>query len=281
MQSTAAPLDPVAIKLGSLEIRWYGILIAIGMAMGYYLAVREGKRRGWPEDIFADLLLWAAPISILCARLYYVIFEWEYYAGNPTDIFKIWKGGLAIHGALIGAVGTAIVFCRVKKIPFWKLADISAPSLIIGQAIGRWGNFMNQEAHGGPVSREFLENLHLPDFIINQMDINGEYYHPTFLYESAWDVLGYFFLILLRRKNLLQGEIFLSYFIWYSAGRFFIEGLRTDSLYFFGTGIRTAQLVSILLITLSIVLIIYRRRLGSVPRYFDKGKRPGMKGKKR
>ena len=142
-----------------------------------------------------------------------------------------------------------------------ELADIAAPSLILGQAIGRWGNFMNQEAHGGPVTRAFLEGLHLPNFIINQMYINGTYYHPTFLYESLWDFAGFILLMVLRRTSLRKGEIFLSYLIWYSVGRFFVEGLRTDSLMLTHT-LRIAQVVSLALIVIAIILIIVRRVTG-------------------
>lgn len=263
------PLNPVIFELGPLSVRWYGVLIGLGIAVAYIFAVREGKRRGLPEDFFADLLIWAVPISILCARIYYVIFEWENYAADPGRIFAIWEGGLAIHGALIGAVVTAAIFCKKKNISFWRVADIAAPSLIIAQAIGRWGNFMNQEAHGGEVTREFLEGLHLPEFIINQMYIKGEYYHPTFLYESLWNLLGFILLILLRKANLKQGEIFLSYLIWYSIGRYFIEGMRTDSLMLFDI-IRVAQLVSLSLVVLGIVLIIIRRKKYKyLPRYLD------------
>jgi phosphatidylglycerol---prolipoprotein diacylglyceryl transferase len=182
---------------------------------------------------------------------------------------SIWNGGIAIHGALIGAVLTAYFFTKKRNISFWKLADIAAPSIILGQAIGRWGNFMNQEAHGGEVTRVFLENLHLPEFIINQMYINGAYYHPTFLYESVWDFLGFLVLILLRRVNLGRGEMFLTYIIWYSAGRFFIEGLRTDSLMI--GDMRMAQLISVALIVFAVVAWIYRRMKGYAnKRYLDK-----------
>lgn len=254
------PLDRVAFEIGGYPIYWYGIIIAFGIVVAYILGTREGRRRGLPDDTFADLLIFAIPISIICARIYYVMFEWDYYSQNPIKIIAINEGGIAIHGALIGAVLTAIIFCRVKKISFWKVADIAAPSIIIAQAIGRWGNFMNQEAHGGAVTREFLEGLHLPDFIINQMYIHGQYYHPTFLYESLWNVVGFIFLILLRRTVVRQGEVFLSYAIWYSLGRFWIEGLRTDSLYLWSTDIRIAQFVSILTIIVAIVLMIYRRK---------------------
>lgn len=270
MNEQIQPLNPIALELGPLDIRWYGIIIAFGIVIAYILATREGKKRGLPDDLFADLLIWAIPISIICARIYYVAFEWDYYSQNPIKIFAIMEGGIAIHGALIGAILTTIVFCRKKKVSFWKIADIAAPTIILAQAIGRWGNFMNQEAHGGEVTREFLEGLHLPEFIINQMYINGTYYHPTFLYESLWNVAGFIVLLFLRKVNVKQGEIFLAYGIWYSIGRYFIEGLRTDSLYLWDTSIRMAQVVTLLTIIVAVVLIIYRRTKGKqIPLYKD------------
>ncbi|MBM7648765.1 phosphatidylglycerol:prolipoprotein diacylglycerol transferase [Bacillus ectoiniformans] len=253
------PLNPIAIDLGPLQVHWYGLIIGFGIALGFYLATKESERLGWDKEMFADLLIWAIPAAIICARLYYVIFQWGYYSQNPGDIIKIWNGGIAIHGALIGAVATAIIFSRVKKISFWKLADIAAPSLILGQAIGRWGNFMNQEAHGGEVSRSFLEGLSLPDFIINQMYIDGTYYHPTFLYESIWNLLGFALLMWLRKVNLKRGEIFLTYVIWYSIGRFFVEGLRTDSL-MLTDSLRIAQVISLVLIAGAVTLFVIRRK---------------------
>ncbi|MFH7818552.1 prolipoprotein diacylglyceryl transferase [Neobacillus thermocopriae] len=257
MNEPIQPLDPIAFSLGPIQVHWYGIIIGVGLALAMYIAMKEGNRRGLPKDTFADLLLWAIPIAIISARIYYVIFEWDYYKNNLTAIPQIWNGGIAIHGALIGSVLTAYVFSKKRGISFWKLADIAAPSIILGQAIGRWGNFMNQEAHGGEVTREFLENLYLPDFIINQMYINGSYYHPTFLYESIWDLAGFIFLLLLRRANLRRGEMFLTYVIWYSVGRYFIEGMRTDSLML--GELRMAQMISIVLIVGSIALLLYRR----------------------
>lgn len=269
MEQTIQPLNRVAINLGGIHIYWYGIIIGIGVLLGLLLAMRESERRGLPKELFMDLILYAVPIAIVCARIYYVTFEWNYYSKNPGDIIKIWEGGIAIHGALIGAVITTFVFAKIKKVSFWKLTDIAAPSLLLGQAIGRWGNFMNQEAHGGEVTRAFLENLHLPPFIINQMYINGAYYHPTFLYESLWNLLGVVVLLLLRKVNLRRGELFLSYLIWYSVGRFFIEGLRTDSL-MLTQSLRMAQVISITLIIAAIVLIAYRRISGLADkRYLD------------
>ncbi|WP_175990301.1 prolipoprotein diacylglyceryl transferase [Bacillus sp. Marseille-Q1617] len=262
MNQSIIPIDPIAFQLGPLQVHWYGVIIGVGIALGLYLAISESKRLGLHPDTFVDLLVWAIPIAILSARAYYVIFEWDYYSQNPGDIIKVWNGGIAIHGALIGSVITALVFAKIKGISFWKLADIAAPSIILGQAIGRWGNFMNQEAHGGEVTRAFLENLYLPQFIIDQMYINGTYYHPTFLYESLWNFAGFVLLLVLRRKvNLRRGELFLSYVIWYSIGRFFVEGMRTDSL-MLTEFLRIAQVISLVLIVVAAALIIYRRKSG-------------------
>lgn len=254
------PLDPILISW-PITIYWYGAIIGTGALLGLWIAMRESERRGLNKDIFVDLVLFAIPIAIICARLYYVIFQWDHYGANPGEIIKIWEGGLAIHGGLIGAIATGVVFAKVRGISFWKLADIGAPSIILGQAIGRWGNFMNQEAHGGEVTRGFLEGLHLPQFIIDQMYINGTYYHPTFLYESIWNFVGFGLLLLLRRVNLRRGELFLSYVIWYSIGRYFVEGMRTDSL-MLTEGLRIAQVISIALVLLAIGLIVVRRMTG-------------------
>ncbi|MDM5220555.1 prolipoprotein diacylglyceryl transferase [Peribacillus sp. NJ11] len=269
MEQGIQPLNPIAIDLGPIQVHWYGLIIGFGVLLGLIIALRESERRGLDKEIFTDMILFAVPIAIISARIYYVIFQWEYYSQNPGDIIKIWNGGIAIHGALIGAVLTAIVFAKVKKVSFWKLADIAAPSLLLGQAIGRWGNFMNQEAHGGEITRSFLENMHLPEFIINQMYINGTYYHPTFLYESIWNIVGVIILLSLRKVNLRRGELFLTYVLWYSIGRFYIEGLRTDSL-MLTESLRIAQVISIVLVAVAIALVVYRRVRGLADkRYLD------------
>ncbi|KOO37159.1 prolipoprotein diacylglyceryl transferase [Priestia koreensis] len=261
MESTIQPLDRAFLHLGPITVYWYGVIIGVGVLLGLFIAMRESQKRGLPKEMFIDLILFAVPIAIICARIYYVSFKWNYYSQHLNEIPKIWQGGIAIHGGLIGAVITAIVFSRIRNVSFWRLADIAAPSIILGQGIGRWGNFMNQEAFGNPVSRAFLENLHLPDFIINQMYINGMYRHPTFLYESLWDLAGFVILILLRRAPLRRGELFLSYLIWYSIGRYFVEGMRTDSL-MLPDSLRIAQVVSLILIAVAIILIIVRRVTG-------------------
>lgn len=291
-------LNPVAFSLGPLTVNWYGIILGTAALVGLLLAVQEGKRFGIESDFFMDLLLVGVPAAILGARAYYVAFKWDYYSVHPGEIIKIWHGGIAIHGALIGAMIAAIIYVRKKGYSFWRIADICAPSLLMGQAIGRWGNFMNQEAHGGPVTESFLrDTLHLPNFIVNQMYIDGIYYHPTFLYESIWNIVGVLLLLFLRRQTFMRaGELFLSYFIWYSVGRFFIEGLRTDSLAFTGPGwleqfmltlwspmkvmfepgymsygnIRIAQFIGLVIILAALVLIVYRRSSGlATEKYLD------------
>lgn len=263
-------IDPVAFSLGPLEVRWYGVIIALGIILAFIVAQREMVKRGFHPEYLTDLLIWAVPLAIVGARIYYVIFKWDFYSQNPEKIIQIWNGGIAIHGALIASFLTAYFFTKKRGTSFWKLTDVVAPSLLIGQAVGRWGNFMNQEAHGGEVTRTFLENLMLPNWIIEQMYIDGKYYHPTFLYESVWNIIGVIILISLRKVNLRRGEIFLLYIIWYSVGRFFIEGMRTDSLYLIGD-LRTAQVVSLLGIIIAISLLVYRRITVKPPvRYLDK-----------
>ncbi|MGD7043391.1 prolipoprotein diacylglyceryl transferase [Jeotgalibacillus proteolyticus] len=273
MLAAIQPIDPIAISFGEVNIAWYGLIIGTGIILGYILANREADRLGMPKDMFADLLIWAVPIAIISARIYYVIFQWDFYSQNPGAIIQIWNGGIAIHGALIGSVATGVIYARIKGLSFWKIVDIAAPSIILGQMLGRWGNFINQEAHGGEVSRSFLESLFIPDWIIDQMYINIDgtfaYYHPTFLYESLWNLAGLILLLLLRKINPRRGEIFLTYVIWYSIGRAFVEGLRTDSLMLTET-IRVAQLLSVVLIIVAIAIMIYRRKKGVKTRYNDK-----------
>jgi phosphatidylglycerol:prolipoprotein diacylglycerol transferase len=256
------PISRMAFQIGPFTVYWYGIIIGAGLLLGWWLATREAEMQGLDKDVFADLLLWGVPVSLLSARLYYVLFKLDYYLDHPGEIIAIWEGGIAIHGALIGAIATTVVYAKRKGISFWRLVDLAAPSLLLGQAIGRWGNFMNQEAHGTEVTRLFLEDLMLPQFIIDQMYINGAYFHPTFLYESLWNLTGFFLLLLLRRwSNIKRGELFLSYLIWYSIGRFFVEGLRTDSL-MLTESLRIAQLMSLSLIGVAVFLIWYRRKNG-------------------
>lgn len=239
-------MDPIAFQLFGIPIRWYGLLIASAVIIGTLLALKETKRKGIDEEVFIDLLLYAIPSAIIGARIYYVIFSWDLYRDNPIQALNIRAGGLAIHGVIIAAVLVVIIFSKIKKQNPWVLCDIAAPSLILGQAIGRWGNFANQEAHGGPTD--------LPWGII----IDGVKVHPTFLYESIWNILVFFFLLWFNRnKAKVDGEVFILYLVLYSVARFFIEGLRTDSLMW--GPIRVAQLISLAIIIIGSI-IFYKRR---------------------
>ncbi|MBU7227535.1 prolipoprotein diacylglyceryl transferase [Staphylococcus pseudintermedius] len=258
-------IDPVAFSFGGLEVKWYGIIIASAILIGYWIAQKSARSVGFHEDDLVNILLVCVFVAIISARLYFVLFQLDYYIQNPIEIPMIWHGGIAIHGGLIGAFAMGTYYCYRKNWHPFQLGDVVAPSIILAQGIGRWGNFMNHEAHGGPVSRSFLESLHLPQFIIENMQINGIYYQPTFLYESIWDVIGFIILITIRR-HLKIGETFFIYIIWYSVGRFYIEGLRTDSLMLTET-IRIAQAVSIVCIIIGVIFIVWRRLKKDVPLY--------------
>lgn len=258
-------IDPIAFELGPISVRWYGIIIATGILLGYFIAQASVKRIGHDKDTLVDIIFWSAIVGFIVARIYFVIFQWPYYAQNPIEIPMIWHGGIAIHGGLIGGFITGIFVCRHKNLNPFQIGDVIAPSMILGQGIGRWGNFMNHEAHGGPVAKSFLENLHIPNFIIENMHINGKYYHPTFLYESLWDIIGFIVLIFIR-KHLRVGDTLCLYLIWYSIGRFFVEGLRTDSL-MLTEHIRVAQVMSVVLIIVGIVIMVIRRVKYKTPQY--------------
>lgn len=178
---TLSYIDPIAFELGPISVRWYGIIIAMGILLGYFIAQASVKRIGFHQDTLVDIIFWSAIFGFIVARIYFVIFQWPYYVQHPIEIPMIWQGGIAIHGGLIGGFVTGIIICKQKNINPFQIGDVIAPSMILGQGIGRWGNFMNHEAHGGTVSKSFLENLHIPDFIINNMYIDGKYYQPTFL----------------------------------------------------------------------------------------------------
>lgn len=245
--------NPVAFDLFGFEVMWYGILIGFGIVLAFILAYKNAKKKGLNFDVLIDIFLVSFPCAIIGARAYYVIFEWSNYKDDLLSIFNIRQGGLAIHGGLIGAFLAAFIYTRIKKIKFLEYADLVAPSIILAQAVGRWGNFMNSEAHGDVVSKEFI--LKFPKFIQDGMYINGQYYNPTFLYESIWDILVCIILvaILYKVKKGYEGVVISSYMILYSIGRFFIEGLRTDSLMFLG--LRMAQLISLAGIILGVIFI--------------------------
>lgn len=254
-------VNRVAFELFGLPIYWYAIIIVSGVIIAMWLSTREAVRVGLKPDDVTDFMLIGLPVSIIGARLYYILFDLQYYIDDPSQIFNIRSGGIAIYGALIAGGIWLYFFCQRNFISPWTFLDIAAPSVLLAQGIGRWGNFMNHEAFGAEVSRSFLESLYIPKFIIDNMYIDEAYRQPTFLYESVWNVIGFIVLIFLRKKTglLKEGEVFLSYLIWYGFGRFFIEGMRTDSLYLFGD-IRVSQVLSALLFFGAIGLLIWRRK---------------------
>ena len=236
-------MDRVAFSIFGIDVMWYGILMALGMIIGTLLAIKEGKRVGIKEDDILDLAIVAIPSGLIGARLYYVIFNWDYYSQNISQILNFRGGGMAIHGALIGGILAGYLFSRYKKMSFFKLADTVIIGVPLAQAIGRWGNFINQEAHGGPTN--------LPWGIM----VNGEKVHPTFLYESIWNIGIFIFLWIFRKKKQYEGELIVLYTILYSLGRFFIEGLRTDSLMI--GPFRMAQVISLVGVIGGIIVHIY------------------------
>ena len=253
-------MNRVALDLGFIQIYWYSIFILLGLLVGLAVIYKEIKKQNINTDFFTNLAFYSIIIGIISARLYYVLFNLDYYSQNVLEIFEIWNGGLAIHGGLIGGGLFALFYCHKYKVNVYRIFDICVVGLILAQAIGRWGNFFNQEAYGMLTTKETLLSLHIPEFIINGMFINGEYYHPAFLYESIWNLLGFIVLIIIRKvfKYLKTGQLTGVYLVWYSVGRIFIEGMRTDSLIL--GGIKVAQLVSIILIIAGIILIIIRKK---------------------
>lgn len=248
-------MNPVAFSIFGIDIRWYGLLISTGMILGIILSGYNCKYREADYDRLLTMVLIALPFGIIGARMYYVIFEFSSYKGNFLNMINIRRGGLAIHGGIIFAVISSLIYTRVKKVSFLKYADVAAPSLILAQALGRWGNFFNGEAHGGVVTYNFIK--HFPMFIQQGMHIEGVYYNPTFLYESTWNIIVFIFLMIILRKSNKKGIVFFTYLGLYSVGRFFVEGLRTDSLMF--GPLRAAQLVSLFGISIWILFLVLSR----------------------
>lgn len=261
-------VNRVAFKLFGLSIYWYAIIIVSGVILAIFLSSREAQRVGMRRDDVSDFMLLGLPLAFIGARLYYILFDLQPYLQDPIQVFNIRSGGLAIYGGLIAGFLWLVYFCYRQVIPLWTFLDIAAPSVMIAQSIGRWGNFMNHEAYGGKTTLDFLQSIHIPNFIIENMYIDGAYRQPTFLYESLWTFIGFFVLIFLRKKTglLKQGEVAISYVIWYSFGRMFIEGMRTDSLYLYGD-IRVSQLLSLLLFIGAIIVFIWRRKKTTLKPY--------------
>ncbi|MBE6037843.1 MAG: prolipoprotein diacylglyceryl transferase [Anaerofustis stercorihominis] len=237
--------DPIAFEIFGFEVRWYALVITIGVLLGLTLVLKRSEKYGIKEDHIYDIFIVAVPLAIIGARAYYVFFEWDYYSLHPEKIIQVWKGGLAIHGGIFFGMLAVWLVCRYRKISFLKTLDLLAPSLILGQAIGRWGNYFNMEAYGTETTLPWAITV----YEAGKGYINV---HPTFLYESLWNI-GVFLILMfvIERKKKFDGQTACTYFILYSLGRFFIEGLRTDSLYIMG--LRTAQLVSLGLIAVGIL----------------------------
>ncbi len=249
-------MNPIMFSLGSFEIKWYSFFLLIAVFLGITLLILESKKFNYSKDLIFNMAFWTIIFAFLGARIYYVIFNWSVYANDPLSIFKVWEGGLAIHGGLICGIITIYLYTKKHHLNFIKIIDMATLPVIIGQAIGRWGNFFNMEAHGKMVSKAFLQKLHLPNFIIEGMNINGTYYHPTFFYESLWCLLGALIIILIRKNpKIKNGFQTAFYLMWYSIGRFFIESLRTDSLML--SSFKVAQIISVILFIIAIGIFIY------------------------
>lgn len=248
-------MNPILLEIGSIKIYKYSIMILLGVILGCILVLREGKRFNISRNKTSDMLFYTMIFGIVGARLYYVIFNLDYYLQDPISILKVWEGGLAIHGGIIAGVLYMIYYTKKNNIDTIKMMDICVPGLLIGQALGRWGNFFNGEAHGPITTLEHLKNLHLPNYIIEGMYIDGNYYLPTFFYESLICIIGLIIVLISRRTNIIKkGYITSFYLIWYGIGRFIIESYRTDSLIM--TTLKQAQIISIIMIIIGIILFV-------------------------
>jgi phosphatidylglycerol:prolipoprotein diacylglycerol transferase len=249
-------INPIMFSIGNFSIRYYSFLILVGALIAILLLIKEGKRFGLSKDEVFDVAFWVIIIGIIGARLYYVVFNFEIYKNDLMSILHIWEGGLAIHGGIIFGGITLLLCCKKKGIDFIRFLDMAVVPMLLAQAIGRWGNFFNGEAHGMVTTFERLQSMHLPRFIINGMYIDGLYYEPTFLYESLWCLLGFIIIVILRRlKYIKKGMPTCFYLMWYSIGRFYIESLRTDSLMI--AGFKAAQIVSIIMFIVGFVYLIF------------------------
>ncbi len=251
-------MDNILVSIGPINIYWYSFLIIVAVFIGWGIAVRYAKRLNVSVNLLNDMIIYTILVAIIGARIYYVMFNFNAYRDDLLGIFRIWEGGLAIYGAVIAGGIYIFWYCKKKGLSFVKILDIMSLSLLLGQAIGRWGNFFNQEAHGMECTRGFLENMHLPEFIIEGMNINGVYYQPTFLYESIWCLIGVLILFYIRKRSVgKEGKQVSFYLIWYGIGRLVIEAMRTDSLYI--GNYRISQIVSILFIVIGVVgsIVVY------------------------
>lgn len=254
-------MNPIIFKFGNFEVRWYSALLIIAFLIGYYLVNKESKRFNIKTDFIFNMIFFAVVFGIIGARIYYVIFEWDYYSQNIDEILKIWNGGLAIHGGIIAGLLALIAYIKKSNGRVIRYLDFIVVGLLIGQAIGRWGNFFNQEAHGIATTVEYLESLHIPRFVINGMKINGVYYLPTFFLESILCLIGVIIICIIRRRQYTKvGTPTALYLIIYGTIRFFIENYRTDALKI--CGLKIAMIVSAIMIIVGIVILVLNKRKG-------------------
>ncbi|MBR4291875.1 MAG: prolipoprotein diacylglyceryl transferase [Oscillospiraceae bacterium] len=243
---------PRSLEIGPVNIYYYGIIIAAGLILAVYYASRRSKQFGITEDDLLDGVLWITPFAIACARAYYCIFSWEHYADDPISVLYIWEGGLAIYGGVLGAALGLTVFCKIKKIKLPMMLDLVALGFLIGQSIGRWGNFFNREAFGAETESFLRMGL------MNSYTGQVAYYHPTFFYESVWNAAGFLLLHQLSKKRQYDGQIALGYAAWYGLGRAFIEGLRTDSLYW--GPFRVSQLLAAVSCIAAVAVLLWQMK---------------------
>lgn len=251
-------VDPVAFELGPIVVRWYGLIFVTAIMVAIFMAMRAARHRGLDPEFVPDIAMVLVPAGILGARLYEVfVLQWDYFRQHPGEILAIWEGGLAIHGGVLGALLAGAAYCWYRKQSFWLWADMIAPGLVLAQAIGRWGNFFNQEAFGGPAPQWVIDLL--PTFIREGMTMGGTVMHPTFLYESVWNVLIFGLLFAWQRRKPAPGTVISLYFIGYNIGRYLIESIREDSSFLFGN-VRVAQLMALIQIIVGIILYVWHQR---------------------
>lgn len=255
-------MNPVLFTIGNFGIRWYSVLILVAIIVGIKLAQMEAKKFNIPGDFIFNMAFWTVIFGLIGARAYYVIFNFSSYRNDPASIFRVWEGGLAIHGGLLAGFITIVLYCKKYNARLIKITDIIAVSLLLSQAIGRWGNFFNGEAHGAATNLATLQGIKIiPQFVIDGMQIGGIYYQPTFYYESLWCLVGFVVLLIVRRvKYIKTGQPTAIYLMWYGAGRFFIEMSRTDSLMF--GGFKVAQIVSVGLFVFGLFMFMILSRKG-------------------
>ena len=260
-------MNKYIFEIGNFKVEWYSALIILGAMIGITMVLKEAKRYKYPTEFVFNMMFWAIIFGIIGARVYYVLFNLELY-DSFWEACKIWEGGLAVHGGIIAGVLVILLYCKKYKVRAMRMFDFLAPAMLLAQAIGRWGNFFNSEAHGAATTLAHLESLHIPEFIVKGMNIDGIYYTPTFLYESIWCLVGFLLLLIIRRLKITKvGQPFALYLMWYGLGRFIIESMRTDSLML--GGFKMAQIVSVGMVFIGLIIIMITGRKGRYEDLYD------------